>query len=126
MYRDDYILRQIRQLIDTLVKVLFHAESPSLGYVQDVKALEEAEELLRRADSGHINEAENALFTLTENRTMDNLFIGAAFYAHLNEMDDAFLEANDFSREEIQDGIRYLLSAYGLEKMADLFFFDIQ
>lgn len=125
MYRDDYILRMIRQLIDTLVKVLFHAESPSLDYIQDLKALEAAEHLLRTADSGHISEAENALYMLTENRTMDNLFVGVSFYSHLNEMEDAFLEANDFSREEIKDGIRHLLSEYGLEAMADLFFYDI-
>lgn len=55
---------------------------------------------------------------------MDNLLVGLTFYSYLNDKEDEELEEANFSREKIQDGITRLLSAYGLENMAHLFFYD--
>jgi AAA15 family ATPase/GTPase len=58
------------------------------------------------------------------NNTIDNLLVGITFYSYLNDMDDEKLAEADFSRDKIQDGITKLLSAYGLENMANLFFYE--
>lgn len=124
MFEQDYVMRQIQQLSKALAKILFSidAESPSSSLIKDMEVRSAADNLLRKIDSGNINEAEYELFELIENRTMDKLLAGIVFYSYLNEKDDDYLEINDFSRDDVENGIRHLLSEYGLENMADIFF----
>lgn len=126
MFEQDYIMRQIRQILKVLVKILFNIddESPSSALIQDMKTRETADDLLRKIDSGNISEAENELFKLTESGTMNNLLVGFVFYSYLNGKDDYYLEINDFSRDKVETGIKHLLSEYGLETVSDIFFYD--
>ena len=71
-----------------------------------------------------INEAENELFELIENKITDNLLVGLIFYSYLNEKDDDYLTANHFSRDEVKDGVNHLITEFGLEGMANSFFPD--
>lgn len=123
MFEQDYIMRQIQEILKVLVKVLFNVDSETItsSLIQDTETRETADYLLRKADSGNISEAENKLSELTENKTMNNLLLGIVFYSYLNEKDDDYLENNDFSRDEVEDGIKRLLSEYDLENMADIF-----
>lgn len=125
MFEQDYIMRQIQQILKVLVKVLFNIDdkSPSLALIQDIETKETVGDLLRKIDDGNINEAENQLSEMTDNTTMNNLLAGIIFYSYLNEKDDDYLESHDFSREEVEDGIKYLLSKYGLQDMSDIFFY---
>lgn len=126
MFEQDFIMRQIRQIIQVLMKVLFNIDdkSPSSALIQDMKTKETADDLFKKIEHGNINEAENVLFKLIENKTMDNLLAGIVFYSYLNEKDDDYLESNNFSHYEVEKGIKYLLSEYGLENMSNIFFFD--
>lgn len=126
MFEQDYIMRQIRQILKVLIKILFNIddESPSSALIQDMKTRETADDLLRKIDSGNISEAENELFKLTESGTMNNLLVGFVFYSYLNGKDDYYLEINDFSRDKVETGIKHLLSEYGLETVSDIFFYD--
>lgn len=124
MFEEDYIMRQIHQILKVLVKVLFNVDSETISssMIQDRETRETADYLLRKIDSGNINQAENELSELTENRTMNNLLAGIVFYSYLNEKDDNYLENNDFSRDEVEDGMKQLLSEYGLNDMIDIFY----
>ncbi len=126
MFEQDYIMRQIQQILKVLVKVLFNIDSETISssLIQNMETRETADDLLRKIDSGNINEAENVLSELIENRTLNNLLAGIVFYSYLNEKDDEYLESNDFTRDEVEDGIKHLLSEYGLETMTDIFFWD--
>ena len=126
MFEQDYIMRQIQQILKVLVKVLFNIDSETISssLIQNMETRETADDLLRKIDSGNINEAENVLSELIENRTRNNLLAGIVFYSYLNEKDDEYLESNDFTRDEVEDGIKHLLSEYGLETMTDIFFWD--
>lgn len=126
MFEQDYIMRQIRQIIKILVKVLFNIddESPSSALIQNAESRKTADDLLRKAETGNINNAENELSELIKNRTADGLLIGFVFYSYLNEKDDGYLEISNFSREKIENGIKHLLSEYGLESLSDIFFYD--
>ncbi|MBQ8509707.1 MAG: hypothetical protein IJ493_07350 [Clostridia bacterium] len=64
---------------------------------------------------GKINTAENFLFDAFDKKQPVFAAIGLEFYARVSEMDDAALEAADFSREEIQEGIRDMLNFYGVK-----------
>lgn len=126
MFEQDYIMRQIRQIIKILVKVLFNIddESPSSALIQNIESRKTADDLLRKAETGNINNAENELSELIKNRTADGLLIGIVFYSYLNEKDDDYLEISNFSREKVENGIKHLLSEYGLESLSDIFFYD--
>ena len=123
MYEQDYIMRLIKEMVRAVLKLLFHidTETPTSELVEDAQAKEQAEELLRKLDSGRINEAENELYDLLENKTMENLLIGLLFYSHLNEMDQEFLLANNYTKDEVKDGLEHLVSEFGLDGVTDAF-----
>ena len=123
MFEQDYIMRQIHQFIKVLVKMLFNIDSEfsELQLLEYTNAKETTTDLLKKLDDGNINQAENELFELIEDKTKDNLLTGIVFYSHLNDKDDEFLEANDFTRAEIEDGIKKLLSGYNIDGMDNFF-----
>ena len=126
MFQNDYIMRQVHDMTKAFAKLVLHLDvnvkSEHLVQIEDAQVQETTGKLLQMIDSGNINEAENELYKMLEQRTMDNFHAGIAFYAHLEEKEDAFLDASDFSREEIQDGKSHLLTIYGLAGMEDTFF----
>ncbi len=126
MYEQDYVMRQIKDLVKAIAKIFFNVdvESSAMEVIRDMQAKEKATELLRQCDDKNICYAEGELFDLIKNNTMDNLLVGITFYSYLNDMDDEQLAEADFSRDKIQDGITKLLSVYGLENMANLFFYE--
>lgn len=66
-------------------------------------------------DDGEINLAENLLFEkIQENPSCDMLELGLDFYVYLNSKSDNFLEENNFSRQEISDGLEDLQKTFGL------------
>nr|WP_314279057.1 DUF6483 family protein [uncultured Peptostreptococcus sp.] len=57
--------------------------------------------------NGKIGEAEDLLFSSIEkNKTKNSIFIAGEFYTLLMDMTDEELEAKNFSRKEIMEGIR--------------------
>ncbi len=125
MFEQDPIMRQIHDIVKAAAKMMHmnvDIASEHLVQIEDAQLQETTSELLKRLDDGEINEAENALYAMLENPTMDMLHAGIAFYAHLEEMDDAFLLAHDFSREEVEDGKAHLLSVYGFSEIGETFF----
>lgn len=121
MLQDDFILRQIREMIHAVMKMLFQVNASELSpeVIEDASARTVLEELLALTDEGRIDEAENQLYEMTCDGDRQNLEIGLLFYYNLNGKDDDFLEAHNFSREEIMTGTRILLtviSSVGLQK----------
>ena len=115
MLQDDYILRQIREMVRAVMKMLFQVSVPELT----PEVIEDKDTSL--ADEGKIDEAENRLYEMTCDGDRQNLEIGLLFYYELNGKDDEFLEANNFSREEIMMGIQDLADRYNLSGIAEAF-----
>lgn len=126
MFEQDYIMRQIQQIIQILMKIIFKIDtaSPETFLIKEIGKREQAYDMLRNIDSGNIAEAEQMLFTTIKNRTLDDLLVALVFYSHLNEKDDDFFETNNYSRSYVENSIKRLLSEYGLEHLAYLFFYD--
>ncbi len=125
MFEQDPIMRQIHDIVKAAAKMMHmnvDIASEHLVQIEDAKLQETTGMLLRQIDDDDINTAENALYAMLESPTMDMLHAGIAFYAHLDEMDDTFLLAHDFSREEVEDGKAHLLSVYGLSEIGETFF----
>ena len=117
MFTNDYIMRQIEQLAGFLVSVLFNKDIEISDILEHFENTREDNflyhQLMQMVYSGQINAAENLLFdTLEANPTMEYLATALYFYNELQNLDDAALQAADFSREEIQDGLRAVLQIY--------------
>mgnify|MGYP001630922529 CR=1 FL=1 len=126
MFEQDYIMKQMYQIIQVLMKTVFKIDSPSPSteLIKDMETRKIADDMLKDIDNGKIAEAEEILFSLIQNRTLDNLLTGIVFYSYLNEKDDVYLEMNHYSRVDTKNSIKRLLSEYGLEYMANLFFYN--
>ena len=124
MYEQDYIMRLIQEMVRAVLKLIFHIdmESPAGKLLEDSEEKAVLDTLLDLADEGKINEAENTVFEITENMDYKNLEVALLFYSYLNEKSDVFLEENDFSRDEIREGLQEIVSRYGLGSIADMFF----
>lgn len=123
MFEQDYIMRLIRELIRTLVKLLFNIdmEQSAEEFMYTVQERAALDALLELVDSGKINEAENMVYEMTETGDQEAFKVALLFYSHLNDQPDAFLEEHDFSREEVKSGLKALVSRYGLSSMAEMF-----
>ena len=127
MLQDDYILRQIREMIRAVMKMLFNVNAPELtpDVIEDADARTVLENLLSLLDQGDIDQAENQLYEMTCDGDRQNLEIGLIFYYTLNGKSDEFLEENTFSREEIMTGIQDLADRYNLSGVAEAFRTDV-
>lgn len=123
MLQDDYILRQIREMVRAVMKMLFQVNASELTpeVIEDTDARQILTNLNDLVDNGRIDDAENQLYEMTCEGDRQNLEIGLLFYYHLNSKDDEFLEANNFSREEIMTGIQDLADRYNLSGIAEAF-----
>ena len=100
MFEDDYLLRLIKEMVRTVLKLLFHIDFKEEDPVSVVFESEDAEKtlysLIHLADQGFINDAEN-------------------------QLDNDFLEDHNYSREEIVSGVKDVLNRYHLDSMSALF-----
>ena len=121
MFEEDYIMRLIHEMIRSILKLLFHidVETPTAELLENEEEKATLETLLDRIDKGDINEAENKIFELAEDDA--NLEMILLFYSYLNDKSDAFLQENHFSRKEIQEDLKSILSQYGMDSMTEVF-----
>ena len=127
MVENDYMMRIIHEMVRTLIMLIFHKDQDTEeelilldGVPQDFY-----QRLCHLADEGKINEAENMLYeSLEENDwdkegTMEYLEVSLAFYDYLNSKSNDFLEAHNYSREEIEEGILSVTKQYGYGSLAE-------
>ena len=120
MITEDYILRMIQEMGQMLARILgsdaldptdqvqleaLHA-GDGLGFLEELKAL---------CSHGQVNLAEDRLFEELDFSDEFTFPIALGFYEHLNRFSDKELEAWDYSREEIFDGLRDCAEQYGVD-----------
>ncbi len=120
-YEKDYIMRLIHGISQVLARLLLGKEMEEEGEVillREKAARDQNDYLCGMIDAGRVNAAEEKLFDLLETAVWDDrekAALAIAFYDYLNSKDDAFLEAADFSREEIIRGMEDALKAANME-----------
>lgn len=127
MFEQDYVMRLIKEMVRAILKLLFNIdiESPTVDLLENREEKEALENLLDMVDAGKINEAENKLFDLTDDVTVNDLKIALLFYSYLNDKTDDFLETNDFSRDEIKSGLENVADRFGLNSIVKMFLEDL-
>ena len=120
-YEKDYIMRLIHGISQVLARLLLGKEMEEEGEVillREKAARDQNDYLRGMIDAGRVNAAEEKLVDLLETAVWDDrekAALAIAFYDYLNSKDDAFLEAADFSREEIIRGMEDALKAANME-----------
>lgn len=123
MVEQDYIMRLIKESVRMLMKLLFNIDtaSPAMEQLESLERRSIYNGLEEKLDEGAINEAEEELFEGLDETNREDLKLAIMFYSYLNEKDDEFLAAHQFSRQEIKDGLMDVLHRYGVTGMEGLF-----
>ncbi len=123
MFEQDYIMRLIKEMVRTLLKLMFNIDVEKIDDVEfdNQENTRYYKNLLDMVDEGMVNEAENILISNLDLSNLNSFQMALMFYNYLNEKDDDFLEQFNYSRTEINDGIKYICKQYGCSGFADLF-----
>ena len=108
--QDDHMIRNIQDVGRLIAKLLLHEQQPNYTLPENEADYTEADKLfatiMKLAEEGKINEAENELYVGMVEDDVD--------YLYLNDMDGDFLDDNGYSREEVLDGMKELASDWGV------------
>lgn len=123
MFEQDYIMRLIHEMVRALLKIIFNidTDSPTAEIIKDAEDRQTLNELISMVDAGWINEAENKVYEITEEKNKKDLEVALLFYSYLNSKSDEYLEEHDFSRDEVKSGLIEITKRYGLEGFVDAY-----
>ena len=118
----DYYMRVVHELVRTLIRLVFRKDiDKDEEKTVPLEVLEQYKKLTAMIDDGQINEAENLLLDGMEVDSRAYFELALLFYEKLNAKTDEFLEEHDYSREEVLDGIKYVVDFYGYGSLMDAF-----
>lgn len=126
MIEQDYIMRIIKEMVRTILKLVFGVEtdSPSAELLENKEERELLETLLDMVDNGNANKAEERLEELIDDNS-SSLMLELLFYSYLNDKPDEFLEESGLSRDKIKLGLVQAMDRYGLGGIAAVLLSDI-
>lgn len=124
MYQRDWLSRQIESMVQFAAQILFDKDSPF--HYEDTETMviqclsASADDplhiaLMRLLSEDKLCEAEDCLFANFDEQSVSHLKTAVDFYRRLNELSDEYLEEHNFLREEIDEGLRDILSKGGIE-----------
>lgn len=127
MFEQDYIMRQLNEMIRAIFKMLFgiDTKSPTVELLESREDVELLESLFELIDDGIIRDAESLLLYGSIDGSIGSLKTALLFYSYLNDKTDEFLEKNGFSREDIKSGINKLMDRYNLSDLARVILLDL-
>lgn len=114
----DYIMRMIKEATRVLFTLLSgkkytHIELPQENkYEVSGNKLDVYKEM---ADQGNINEAENILLENIDYNNKDEVIAAVFFYQYISNKGDSFLRQNNYSEEELYEGLKELARKAGYE-----------
>ena len=114
-YDNDIISRQIEALIHLASKILLGS-----NYEPYTEGL--CDSLYHRINSlieeNSIGECEDLIFDSFDPESDDYIRLAINFYHRLNTLDDETLEAADFERDEVRDGLMEFMRMCGIPESA--------
>ncbi len=122
MFEQDYIMRIVHEMIKTIMRLLFNIKKENIEDIQvnDAVAAEKYKQLIKLAEKGKINEAENQLYENMDISNKNELITALMFYSYLNNLDNKSLKKANYTYEEIGEGVKYVTNLFGYEGIADM------
>ena len=119
-YEQDWIMQQIQMLVQFIARTVFKKDTISYEIIDETN-LSEADLLYKRLKSliaeRRICDAENLLFENIHEDNTEYLEVALDFYQTINLMTDDVLEAHNFSRQEIDDGMHEIMRKYHISEL---------
>ena len=116
--QDDHMIRNIQDVGRLIAKLLLHEQQPNYTLPENEADYTDTDKLfasvMKLAEEGKINEAENQLYEGMVEENVDYLELALTFYLYLNDTDGDFLDDNGYSREEVLEGMKDLASDWGV------------
>lgn len=123
----DYVMRIIHEWIRTLIKLIFNKDIDQDNDTEiPLEVMEKYRKLIAMIDDGEINEAENILLDGLKEGDRAYFEMSLLFYEKLSGKTDEFLAEHDYSREEVVDGLKYVVNYYGYGSLLEAFTEDIE
>lgn len=125
MFQNDYIMRQIEMMVQFIARTILKKDAVVYEVIPDETGNISSEgelylNLMSKIKQGKINEAENLLFEeVVKNPNNSMLEIALDFYRTLSELPDEFLEENNFSKDEVQQGLKDIMQIYHIDILSD-------
>lgn len=117
MFEQDYIMRIIKDLGRALAKIFLNKDTVDYE-LPDEESYTQTDllhiKLLELIKQGNINEAENLLFEELDTKNKRYIELALDFYNRLSNLDDDFLERNNFTKEEIEQGLKAIAKELGV------------
>ena len=111
-------MRIINDIARFLAKTLLGKEKTEFGLKKEEETQSQLAQLSKKLASligkGKLNEAENLLYEAFDPDNKNYIELALDFYGTLNNLDDEFLEKNNFSREEIEQGLKAIARKFGV------------
>lgn len=127
MYEEkDYVMRIVHEYIRMIIKLIFGKDIDKEEYSVDAENVIVFKKLQKMIDDGQVNEAENLLTDYLRADNVKDLSMAILFYDYLNHKGDEFLDEHNYSREEIKEGLRYVIDMYGYGYIGDIFLEELE
>ncbi len=113
--RQDWLYKQIQGAVQIVARLVFKKSIIELVKENKFEYLETERiyaRLISMINNNEFTAAEDLLFDSLDPNNNDYLKIALDFYSRLNEIDSDTLEDNDFSRDEIENGLNDVLKIY--------------
>ncbi len=121
MFQNDYLMRQIEMMVQFIARTILKKDAVKYEvFVNENDNISSEGELylnlMSKLNKGKINEAENMLFEAIEKNPNNSMLeIALDFYRTLGEMPEEFLEQNNFSKDEVLQGLRDIMQIYHID-----------
>lgn len=108
----DYVMRIIKEAVRVFFSLTFGKKYISVEQEREnpyeISGMK-LSDLFKMADAGQINEAENRVLGQIDYTDKQEVAAAALFYQYLSEKEESFLKQNQFSEEEVLDGIKQVM-----------------
>lgn len=118
MVQEDYVMKMIKDMVRMIAKVLLRKDKIAYDFPDDEQMFADEDreyaKIIKTLEDGDINEAENLLYANFRKGDKTYILMGLDFYQRLNDYSGEYLEAHDYSREEVDEGLRMFSQKHGL------------
>ena len=123
----DYYMRIVHEMVRMLIRMVFGKDiDRNDEEAVPLEVMEQFRKLQAMIDNGEINEAENILVDGLKEGDRTYFEMSLLFYEKLSGKTDEFLAEHDYSRQEVVDGLKYVVNYYGYGSLLEAFTEDIE
>lgn len=112
----DYIMRMIKEVVRILISILLGKHYVQVELPEENKfdvAGKPLDEYKAMVDRGEINEAENILLDTIDYTDRQETAAAVLFYEYISKKSEDFLIQNNYSRQEVLEGLNMLAEKSG-------------